>query len=76
VGASASIRARNKHNVLSRHRGPADPATVEARRELKATVAEDYIRELVDQAPPLTPAQRDKLASLLRTPTDSGRPAA
>lgn len=27
---------------------------------------DDYVHELVDQAPPLTPEQRDRLALLLR----------
>jgi hypothetical protein len=34
------------------------------RRELRA--AEDYVRRLVDAAPPLTAEQRDRLAVLLR----------
>jgi hypothetical protein len=37
-----------------------------ARRRLKAVKAEEYIRHLVDSAPPLTPEQRDRLAVLLR----------
>lgn len=36
------------------------------RSEYKALRAEDYIRQLVDSAPPLTPEQRDRLAVLLR----------
>ena len=40
-----------------------DRATHEARR---AEQLEDHIRRLVDAAPPLTTAQRDKLALLLR----------
>ena len=37
-----------------------------ARQQFKALKAEDYIRELVDTAPPLTDEQRDRLAVLLR----------
>ncbi len=37
-----------------------------ARQRLKAIKAEEYIRRLVDAAPPLTVEQRDRLASLLR----------
>lgn len=38
----------------------------ELRRQLKAERLEEHIRRLVDEAPPLTPAQRDRLAVLLR----------
>lgn len=38
----------------------------EARRRLKAARAEDYIRQLVDTAPPLAPEVRARLAVLLR----------
>ncbi len=44
-----------------------DPAALaRARSEFKAVKAEDYIRELVDQAPPLPPEVRDRLAVILR----------
>jgi hypothetical protein len=39
----------------------------EARRELKHAKAEEYIKRLIEEAPPLTAAQRDHLARLLRT---------
>lgn len=51
---------------LSRSRAPGDPALTAARRDLKASRAEEYIKQLVDAAPPLTEEQRDRLASLLR----------
>jgi hypothetical protein len=38
------------------------------RRQLKALVAQQYIRDLVDTWPPFTPEQRRRLAALL----DSG----
>lgn len=50
---------------LSRSRAPHDPDLVRARRDLRAARAEDYIRDLVDQAPPLTEEQRAKLAAIL-----------
>lgn len=43
-----------------------------ARRDLKAARAEDYIRKLVDHAPPLSQAQRDRLAVILRSGRASG----
>ncbi len=42
-------------------------AVEEARRTYKALSAEDYIRQLVDEAPPLSAEQRDRLALLLRS---------
>jgi hypothetical protein len=37
----------------------------QARRDLAGTQLERYIKRVVDAAPPLTPAQRDRLALLL-----------
>lgn len=51
---------------LSRSRQADDPDLVNARTNLKAARLEDYIRRVVAEAPPLTPAQRDRLATLLR----------
>ncbi len=51
---------------LSRSRTPTDPALVDARRDLRAARAEDYIRGLVESAPPMTDAQLDRLVLLLR----------
>lgn len=51
--------------ALSRSRDADDPDLTDARRDLRAARLEDYIREVVDQAPPLTAAQRARLASLL-----------
>jgi hypothetical protein len=52
--------------VNTRHHGPDDARTLDARRELRAARAEDYIRKLVESAPPLTEAQRSRLAAMLR----------
>ncbi len=51
--------------ALSRSRTPDDPDLANARRDLRVTRAEDYIRELVDAAPPLTDEQRLRLSALL-----------
>ena len=61
-----SLSARGRLNAYKRHRAADDPAILEARRALKALQAENYVRRLVDEAPPLTPSQRDRLAVLLR----------
>lgn len=64
--ARATLASRTAHA----HRNPSDPeacsAIAEARVAYKLVSAEDYIRRLVDAAPPLTPEQRDRLAMLLR----------
>jgi hypothetical protein len=52
--------------ALTRHRGAQHQSTLEARRDAEALRLEDYIKRVVDAAPPLTPAQRDRLALLLR----------
>ncbi len=41
-------------------------AVEEARRNYRFVAASDYVRRLVDAAPPLTDAQRDQLALQLR----------
>ena len=61
-----ALSARGRLNAYKRYRPADDPVIIEARRDLKARRAEDYVRRLVDEAPPLTPSQRDKLAVLLR----------
>jgi len=39
---------------------------VGAERDLAAAKLADYVAKVVDAAPPLTPAQRDRIAALLR----------
>lgn len=51
---------------LTYSRGPDDPATVAARREVDCAKLDEHIRRVVDAAPPLTREQRDRLAVLLR----------
>jgi hypothetical protein len=67
-------RARVAHAV--RFHGPDAPQTAEARRDLAAANLAAYIKRTVDQAPRLTKQQRDRLALLLRSPSDSGGAAA
>lgn len=51
---------------LSRDRSPDDPVLIAARRDLRAARLEDYVARVVAEAPPLTEAQRDRIAALLR----------
>jgi len=51
---------------LSRSRTADDPDLLTARLNLRAERLADHVAKVVAQAPPLTPAQRDKIAVLLR----------
>jgi hypothetical protein len=63
MSQSLAQRARNRLGGAARNGTPEQVA--EARRELVAAGLEDHIRRIVDAAPPLTPAQRERLALLL-----------
>ncbi len=56
--------ARARIAALKRHH-PNDQETFELARDFKAERLAEYIERVVDAAPPLTQAQRDKLATLL-----------
>lgn len=68
MGSWTQTRSRIAH---VKRRNP-DADVTELRRQLKAERLEEHIRNIVDTAPPLTPEQRDRLASLLRPATSSG----
>jgi hypothetical protein len=75
VAVPEIVSARNRHNVLVRHHGADDPVTLDARRDLHAAQIEDCIRRIIDQAPPLTAGQLDRLAALLHAaPASDGAP--
>lgn len=61
---SEVARTRSRVAVATRLGTPSD--VTEARRAHATAKLADYIRKTVDEAPPLTDAQRDRLASLLR----------
>ena len=46
-----TVSARQRHNVLVRHRGANDPATIAARRDLKAAHLADELCRIVDEIP-------------------------
>jgi len=56
---------RAKTAALSRSRRPDDPELLDARRQLAASVLEKHVAKVVALAPPLTPDQRDRIATLL-----------
>lgn len=51
---------------IERKCGPHDPRLPELRRDLRATELAEHVRRIVDQAPPLTNEQRNRIAALLR----------
>lgn len=57
---------RGRVAALSRSRSENDPELVDARRALRAARLAVQIQRTVDEAPPLTPEQRERLAALLR----------
>ncbi|WP_431920476.1 hypothetical protein [Nonomuraea jabiensis] len=63
-----SPEQRKKRGQLAARKrwNPDAPETVDAQRDFRVERAENYIRRLVDEAPPLTAEQRDRLALLLR----------
>lgn len=58
--------AKSRLGALERHRGPNDPATLDARRDLRAAVLEERARAAVAEFPPLTDEQVGRIVSLLR----------
>ncbi|MCI1788621.1 MAG: hypothetical protein LKI58_11280 [Actinomyces sp.] len=56
--------ARGKLGAAARRGTAADVTT--ARRDLAAAKIEDYVSRVVAEAPPLTPAQRDRIAALVK----------
>lgn len=70
--SAAANSARGKIAALSRSRTPDDPELIEARRNLRAARLEDHVARVVAEAPPLTNAQRDRIAALLRSGGGAG----
>ena len=62
----ARTTARARVSALKRHHPEGGAAVDAAVRDLRATTLEEHIRQVVDQAPGLTPEQADRLAALLR----------
>lgn len=62
---SNPLKYRAQVAALTRSRTPDDPEFITARRDLAAANIEQYVARIVETAPPLTSAQRDRIASLL-----------
>lgn len=61
---------------LTRSRASDDPELLNARRNMRAARLEDYISKTLDDSPPFTDEQLDRLALLLRASTPNGGAAA
>lgn len=62
--AVASARGRNA--ALTRSRKPDDPEFIAARQELAVENIAAYVDKVIAKAPPLSDAQVERLAALLR----------
>ena len=60
-----TARARHAANVLH-GRQPHDPRFQKSKAELKTLVLAKHIQEVVNEAPPLTATQRDRLILILQ----------
>lgn len=63
---SQALHHRGRVAALSRSRSKSDPELINARQELAAAKLAAYVEKVVAEAPPLTDAQRDRIATLLR----------
>jgi hypothetical protein len=65
-------RARGRLGAAIRHHPDQPELADAARQQLHGAVAEQYVKELVDGWPPLTPEQRGRLAALLAGSGEGG----
>lgn len=68
---SEVFHQRGRLAALTRSRTPEDPELLSARRNLAAAKLREYVARTIAQAPPLTDAQREEIAAMLR-PTAGG----
>jgi hypothetical protein len=64
VVVNAKRRGRDAYSPISEHSGHT-PQIVEHRRMARALTTKEYLRWLVDIAPPLTVEQKSRLAAIL-----------
>lgn len=60
--------------ALTRHH-PSDPVTARLQAEFRAERLEEYIRRVVDAAPPMTPDMLSRLRVLLQNPDTAAVPS-
>ncbi len=66
MASPAALHHQGRLAALTRSRAADDPELIDARRAHAAERLAEFIEETVAKAPPLTDAQRDRLAGLLR----------
>jgi hypothetical protein len=69
-GSSPVLKARSALGVATRRRDP--EAITEGRRNLATEKIANYVKQTLAEAPPLTDAQRIRLAELLRPVRNGG----
>lgn len=74
--SSSWTSERAKVASLTRSRTADDPELVAARRNLRASRLEDYVQRVVEEWPPLTEDQLERVAFLLRPANPDGGAAA
>ncbi|WP_300016875.1 hypothetical protein [Pseudonocardia sp.] len=65
----ALLSRRQRLNALQRHRGATDPEVVELRCAVAADALARHVARVLATSPPLTPAQRRRVAELLDVDT-------
>jgi hypothetical protein len=55
----------NRRRIIIRHHGPDDPRVAELDGEVRAGKIENFITKVMAGAPPLTPAQKRRLRSMI-----------
>jgi hypothetical protein len=67
----------NRRAIIIRHHGPGDPRVAELDGEIRAGKIENVITRVMAGAPPLTPAQKRRLRSMIdRAGTPANQDAA
>jgi hypothetical protein len=64
--SSATAHHRARIAALCRDRDPDDPELIDARRSLRAERLAEHVDKVLAGFPPLTDAQLDRIAALLR----------
>ncbi|MGC5246435.1 hypothetical protein ACPXB3_05870 [Gordonia sp. DT219] len=64
--SATAAHHRAKIAALSRSRTADDPELIAAHRDLRAERLADHVQKVLADAPPLTDAQRERIAALLR----------
>ncbi|MGC4109452.1 MAG: hypothetical protein QM747_03290 [Nocardioides sp.] len=72
MSQSLALEARNRYGAVKRHHPQDLELVAAAQRDLAAAKIEDFIQRTVDDAPPLTDEQRNRLAALLRPVAGGG----